>query len=107
MRQRRAEAWEKWRGLISEQMQSGQVAAVFCRARGLSPRRFYSWKSRIGQDEAAKFIEVEVRPAKALRPSLGAGSKAIEIRLQRGLSLFVEPGFEASHLRALLSELEG
>jgi hypothetical protein len=106
MRQRRAEAWEKWRGLISEQMQSGQVAALFCRARGLSPKHFYAWKSRLGQVEAAKFIEVELRPGKTLGPSPGVGSKAIEIRLQRGLSLFVEPGFEAGHLRALLAELE-
>jgi hypothetical protein len=107
MRQRRAEAWEKWRGLVSAQMQSGERAAVFCRARGLSPRHFYAWKSRLHQDEAAKFVEVEVRPGKASRPPFEAGAKAIEIRLQRGLSLFVEPGFEASHLRALLSELEG
>jgi hypothetical protein len=107
MRQRRAEAWEKWRGVISEQRESGQRAAVFCRARGLSPRHFYAWKSRLRQAETAKFIEVEVRPGKASRAPSEAGAKAIEIRLQRGLSLFVAPGFEASHLRALLSELEG
>ena len=107
MRQRRTEAREKWRGLISAQMQSGERAAVFCRARGLSPRHFYAWKSRLRQDEAAKFVEVEVSPGKASRRPSEAGAKAIEIRLQRGLSLFVEPGFEASHLRALLRELEG
>ena len=108
MRQRRAEAWEKWRGLISEQMQSGQVAAVFCRTRGLSPRHFYAWKSRLRRDEPAKFIEVEVRPGKTSSPLPEPATQAIEIRLlQRGLSLFVEPGFEASHLRALLTELEG
>jgi len=31
---------------------------------------------------------------------------AIEIRLNKGRSLFVEPGFDASHLRALLALLE-
>ena len=107
MRQRRAETWEKWRGLISEQMESGQVIAVFCRARGLSPRHFYAWKSRLRQEEPAKFIEIDVRPGKVSRPLSETLSKAIEIRLlQRGLSLFVEPGFKAGHLRAVLSELE-
>jgi hypothetical protein len=106
MRQRRAEAWEKWRGLIAEQMQSGERVAVFCRARGLSARHFYAWKKRVREAEAAKFVEVEVRPGKASRPPSVAEARAIEIRLGRGLSLFVEPGFEASHLRAMLAVLE-
>jgi hypothetical protein len=35
MRQVGAEAWTKWRSLISEQAESGQSGAVFCRERGL------------------------------------------------------------------------
>jgi hypothetical protein len=31
---------------------------------------------------------------------------AIEVRLNKGRSLLVEPGFDASHLRALLTVLE-
>jgi hypothetical protein len=72
-RQRRAEAWEKCRGLISEQMQSGQGAAVFCRARGLSARHFYAWKKRLREAEGSKFVEVEVRPGKASRPTFCGG----------------------------------
>ena len=35
-----------------------------------------------------------------------AHSRAIEIRLGSGRSVFVEPGFEAAHLRAVLAVLE-
>ena len=35
MRQGKTEARTKWRGLVSEQNQSGQSAATFCRERGL------------------------------------------------------------------------
>jgi hypothetical protein len=104
MRQPGAEAWAKWRGLISEQTQIGQSAAEFCRERGLPVWLFYAWKRRLCEAEAAKFVEVEVKPAEGQSPA--PGDKAIEIRLRRGRSLIVAPGFELSHLRALLAVLE-
>ena len=57
--------------------------------------------------EAAKFVVVEVtRVAEAKWPALVVASGAIEVRLGRCRSLVVEPGFDACHLRALLSVLE-
>ena len=35
MRQHKAKVWAKWRGLISEQRESGKSIAEFCRDRGL------------------------------------------------------------------------
>jgi hypothetical protein len=52
------------------------------------------------------FVEVRVKePCKQAiqSPERIAG---IEIRLSKGRSLLVEPGFDASHLRALLAVLE-
>ncbi len=49
-------------------------------------------------------VQVAV-PAEPVRPAV-TRSSAIEIRLREGRSLVVEPGFEASHLRALLAVLE-
>jgi len=91
------------RGLVSEQIASGRSVAAFCRARGLRDWQFYDWKKRVGEAEAVKFIPVKV--AAMERPAPVASVKAIEIRLPRGRSL-VEPGFDAHHLRALLSVLE-
>jgi hypothetical protein len=99
-----SEAWTKWRGLITEQTQSGQSAAVFRRGRGLAAWLFYAWKKRLLEAEAVKFVEV--KPAEGAASSSVPGDKAIEIRLNRSRSLVVEPGFDASRLRALLAVLE-
>jgi hypothetical protein len=47
MKQLKAELWAKWRALASEQSQSGQTVAAFCRDRGIRDSQFYDWKKRI------------------------------------------------------------
>ena len=106
MKQLRAELWMKWRGLVSEQSQSGQTVAAFCRDRGIRDSQFYAWKKRVREGEAAKFVEVKVKASSEQRKPAPERYAAIEIRLSKGRSLLVEPGFDASHLRALLTVLE-
>lgn len=106
MRQGTTEAWTKWSGLVSEQSQGGQSIAAFCRERGLRAWQFYEWKKRLRGREAEKFVEVQIAASGELVGRSEARSRAIEIRLREGRSLVVEPGFEASHLRALLAVLE-
>ena len=85
----------QWRGLVAEQMASRQSVAAFCRERGLRDWQFYAWKNRLRPAEAGQFVAVEVRSGEpAVEPAPG---KAIEIRLARGRSLVVEPGFDAAH----------
>jgi hypothetical protein len=106
MRQEIAEAKAKWLELVSEQRQSGQSVAAFCSERGLRAWQFYEWKKRLRESEAARFVEVQLAtPAEPVRPAVTRGN-AIEIRLREGRSLVVNPGFEASHLRALLAVME-
>lgn len=109
MRGRGAELWAKWRGLVSEQVASGQSVAAFCHARGLTSSQLFAWKKRLRERAKAEFVEVQVAPHEEQHhPGTPTESgKAIEIRLVRGCSLVVEPGFDANHLRALLSILEG
>ena len=106
MKQLKSELWTKWRALVSEQSQSGQTVAAFCRDRGIRDSQFYDWKKRIREGEAAKFVEVKVKPSSEQRRPAPERCPAIEIRLSKGRSLLVEPGFDASHLRALLAVLE-
>jgi transposase-like protein len=106
MRQQRAELWAKWRGLVSEQSQSGQTVKAFCHDRGLRDSLLYDWKKRLREAEAAKFVEVKVMEGKMPSRPATVHSPAIEIRLNKGRSLLVEPEFDASHLRALLAVLE-
>jgi hypothetical protein len=53
-----------------------------------------------------KFVEVKLKePGKQGKPA-PQRYPAIEIRLSKGRSLLVEPGFDAGHLRALLAIVE-
>jgi len=106
MRQSITEHRAKWRELVLEQLSSGQTVAAFCRNRGIRASQFYDWKKRIRAGEAAKFVEVKVKEPSEHRKPAPERSAAIAIRLNKGRSLFVEPGFDASHLRALLAVLE-
>jgi hypothetical protein len=107
MRQSKSEACVKWRELIAAQSASGQSIARFCFERELSYGRFLAWKKRLGDAEAARFVALELSPVpEAKWPGPLMHGRAIEVRLVRGRSLVVEPGFDAHHLRALLSVLE-
>jgi transposase-like protein len=99
--------WEKWRAIVSEQIASGQSVAAFCRERGVTSSQVFAWKKRLREAERAQFVEVQIEPAEPL-PELGIRqqAKAIEVRLFKGRSIAVEPGFDADHLRALLAVLE-
>ena len=108
MRERGAELWAKWRSLVSEQQASGQSVSAFCHERGMTSSQLFAWKKRLREAEKAKFVEVQVAPHKephhpGTTPERG---RTIEIRLVRGCSLVVEPGFDADHLRTLLAVLE-
>src|SRR5258708_35907456 len=99
MRRGMREAWMKWRGLVSEQSESGQSVAAFCEERGLRAWQFYEWKKRLRESEAATFVEVQIASAAEPVRAAGARSSAIEIRLEGGRNLVVEPGFDTGHPR--------
>jgi hypothetical protein len=58
-----------------------------------------------GEGEATKFVEVKLKESSEQRKPAAEHHPGIEIRLNNGRSLLVEPGFDASHLRALLAVL--
>lgn len=107
MRERRHdEAWAKWKGLVAEQGASGESVAAFCRERGLPASQFFAWKKRLSQAAAEPFVAVQVARTVEPEPANAPASPAIEIRVSGRLSILVEPGFDADHLRAVLSVLE-
>jgi hypothetical protein len=110
MKQQKSEQLAKWRGLVSEQGESGQTVRAFCHDRGLRDSLFYDWKKRLREAEAVQFLEVAVKDSvkKSIEDRKPAPERfpAIEIRLSNGRRLSVEPGFDSNHLRALLSILE-
>ena len=108
MEQQKEQQWARWRGLLSEQRESGQSIAWFCRDRGLPLWQFYEGKKRLREPEVKPFVAVEVGAAEAEDSTSTAAvtSAAIEVRLRGGRSLLVGPDFEANHLRRLLLVLE-
>jgi len=102
MTRRSKKAWTKWRKLVQEQARSGQTVIAFCRERGLCRPYFFTWKKRLLESTAAKFLEVQVSE----RAPSTACDAGVEIRLQNGRSLMVRPGFDAGHVRALLAVVE-
>jgi hypothetical protein len=110
MGQLKEEEWARWRGLAAEQRASGKSVAAFCRERGVRDWQFYEWKTRLRQVDGGAFVAVEIAAAEpsSVTParSLSERGAPVEVRLGRGLSVMVEPGFDASHLRRLLSVLE-
>jgi hypothetical protein len=51
-------------------------------------------------------VEVQLKGPSEQRKPVPERYPAIEVRLSKGRSVLVEPGFDASHLRALLAVLE-
>jgi|ERR1700758_904426 hypothetical protein len=98
---------EKWRSLFSEQEESGESVAGFCRARGVREALFYYWKKRLREAAMAQFVEVQVaKPQLGPKHTRPALESTIEVRLSNGRSLIVPREFDASHLRALLAVVE-
>ena len=92
--------------MVTEQKDSGKSVAAFCRERGVPVSQMFAWRRRLREAETAQFVEVAVKPCAEPVPVALVGGAAIEVRLARGRSLMVEPGFDAHHLRALLAVLE-
>jgi hypothetical protein len=97
----------KWQSLFSEQEQSGQSVAAFCRARGVRESLYYYWKKQWQKAAMPQFVEVELVKTNRERgqacPGLGS---TIEVRLGNGRSLMVAPEFDANHLREVLAVVE-
>jgi hypothetical protein len=105
MGQHKEEDLARWRGPVSEQAASGRSAASFCRDHDLRIWQFYEWKKRLRPSEAAPFIAVEVGFYGG-----GIGTASGDVRGRDTASPWLErdrePGFDASHLRRLLTVLE-
>jgi hypothetical protein len=97
----------RWQSLFSEQEESGESVAAFCRARGVRESLFYYWKRRLHEAAAPQFVEVELRKANRERAQAGLQlGTPIEVRLRNGRSVLVAPEFSVSHLRAVLAVVE-
>lgn len=102
-------AW--WAGHLAAQGKSGQAQAAYCRARGLDPKYFTLWKSKLRQTSAASPRMVPVVVTPSAEPPLPAmaetvpASAAVSLHLSLGnglsLSLEIAPGALPAVVREL------
>lgn len=103
----RSEVEQQWRERLSSQEKSGKSIAAFCREHELRVWQFYEWKKRFRQREAASFVAVSVKGEDERVSPLPAPSLSlIELHHRRGWSLQIAAGFDADHLRRVLSVLD-
>lgn len=101
-RRNRGDREQFWRDLIQRQRHSGQSIRAFCESQGVSAPSFFSWRKRLSQDRPrSQFVPVQIDVESASAPP-----GRIEIRLNEGTCVRVEPGFDAQSLRDVLAVLE-
>lgn len=94
-----------WREQLCRQRASGQGVREFCEGAGLSVPSFYWWRREVRIRDARRgsarprFVPVRMTPEPPKDASL-------EVVLGGGRSIRVGSGFDAEHLRAVVTALE-
>jgi Transposase len=101
---RRSERKRFWRQLIREQQLNGVSIEAFCRSQGVSQASYFAWRRKLAigkrANDRAKFVPVRVLP------KIADHSSGIEIVLDHGRRVRVEPGFDRQLLSDVLAVLE-
>lgn len=101
---RRGEGEWFWQPLIRAERDSGTSIKAFCRSQRVSEPSFFAWRKKLALTKRAEaedeFVAVPVIPEPICR------SGNIEIMLDRGRRVRVEPGFDRRVLRDVLAFLE-
>lgn len=92
-----------WQKLIKEQAQSNLSVGGFCRDHQINPQRFYLWRQRFNSQSPTSgtgaFLE--------LVPSSKNKESGIRLKVDQGLSIELDCGFDPSTLRQVISLLKG
>ena len=101
---RRSEREQFWRRVIREQEQSGDSVKAFCESQGVSPPSYFAWRKKLAlgkrRNARADFVPVRVTPDTPVE------SSGVDIVLDRGRRVRVEPGFDRQLLSDVLDVLE-
>ena len=91
-----------WRKLVKEHSQSGLSVTDFCQDHKIDRQRFYLWRQRFQSQPnptvTGAFLE--------LVPSSNKGESGIRLRIDQGLSIELDRGFDPSTLGQVISILK-
>ena len=113
-RRRRWSRDEKLR-IVAESAQPGRTASQVARVHGIAPGQLFTWRRQLLSEVIASagtgdgFVPVEIASerAAATAGSIGAGERAIEIKLPNGIVIGVSNAVEVEPLRRVLAALAG
>ena len=113
-RRRRWSRDEKLR-IVAESAQPGRTASQVAREHGIAPGQLFTWRRQLLSEAIASgvagdgFVPVEIVSERAagIPGSIGAGERAIEIRLPNGIVIGVSNAVEIEPLRRVLTALAG
>lgn len=88
-----------WQDLVEAQSHSGLDATTFCRDRRINRQRFYLWRQRFQKQPVAAGAFLE------LVPSSRSGESGVRLRLDQGLSIDLDRGFDPATLQQVLATL--
>ncbi|MDP6658101.1 MAG: hypothetical protein QF607_07115 [Nitrospinaceae bacterium] len=90
-----------WRTIIEKHAVSGQTIAGFCRDQKIPAHQFHWWRGRFrkenSQTKRSGFLQ--------LVPFTKSQHSGIRIRLNNGVSIEVEQGFDAHTLRSVIETI--
>ena len=94
---------EQKRAILEEVLTSGLTMVDVARRHDLVPQQIYTWRRQLGLSAPAAATPTFLPKAAATRSSRPG---RIEIRCTNGRVLKVEPGLDASALKALIRSVE-
>jgi hypothetical protein len=93
----------QWRRRLKEWERSGLSGRDFCRRYALSEPSFYSWRREIGRRDREQ-AAAEQQPA--FVPVAVVAAEPLEVVVRGDRVVRVGRGFDAAHLRAVVTALE-
>lgn len=91
-----------WQNLVKAHTQSGLSVTDFCRDRQINSQRFYLWRQRFNSQSTASVTGAFLE----LVPSSKNGESGIRLRVDQGLSIELDRGFDPSTLGQVISILK-
>ena len=91
----------QWRGLLADQVASGQTVTAWCRERRIEKNTFYGWRKRLSAEPTSspEFIPLTLTPD----ASFASSSLTLTVGL---VSVSIAPGFDPNLLADVLCVLE-
>ncbi len=96
-----------WRDTVAAFAASGLSVRAFCEARGLTERKFYTWRKNLGLSPVTRPTPVSETPPRAFVPVRVVADSVAEVTLPDGVTVRVPVSSDPAHVARLVAALRG